>query len=195
MNHKRWVITFFIDFGDPWLVWKLKSLCRSTLGEVKSIFLIIEWSIYNNDSIIETCSWIHGLLDLTVDWNDMSVRRNLTCCANILTSTSNFWWNMFIIICEMTENFLGLWTGLRGTSTSLPSWISKNLISVLRTLLLKKFTNHKGPGITKGLDDNEDIHDFLKDGDRGFKDPVRTLTSWGALFVNWTPYTKGYRVS
>ena len=58
-SHNLWIINdesyFFINFGDPWLVWKLKGLCRSTLGEVKSIFLIIEWSIYNNDSIIETC--------------------------------------------------------------------------------------------------------------------------------------------
>jgi len=58
-SHNLWIINdesyFFINFGDPWLVWKLKGLCRSTLGKVKSIFLIIEWSIYNNDSIIETC--------------------------------------------------------------------------------------------------------------------------------------------
>ena len=39
--------------GDPCLVWKLKRLCRSTLSEIKSIFLIVERGIHNDDSVIE----------------------------------------------------------------------------------------------------------------------------------------------
>ena len=42
-------------FGDPCLVWKLKRLCRSTLSEIKSIFLIVKRSVHNDNSVIEAC--------------------------------------------------------------------------------------------------------------------------------------------
>ena len=75
--------------------------------------------------------------------------------------------------------------GLRGTSTSSPSWIFKFLISVV-TLLVWHFS-------TKATDENQDGCDDFKDGsDRLQFRTLRTSTFWGALI--WSKWFCSDRV-
>ena len=60
--------------------------------------------------------------------------------------------------------------GLRRTSTSSPSWISKFLVSVPRLLV----STPKVCSPTKNvMDKNKDVADDSKDGNGGFQDPGR----------------------
>ena len=60
--------------------------------------------------------------------------------------------------------------GLRRTSTSSPSWISKFLVIVLRLLF---FTPDACLPSTKTIDKNLDVHKDHKDGNERLKDPGR----------------------
>ena len=88
------------------------------------------------------------------------------------SAVSHFCVVKFSICKSITRKNLGSTpgSGLRRTSTSSPSWISKFLVSVPRLLV----STPKVCSPTKNvMDKNKDVADDSKDGNGGFQDPGR----------------------
>ena len=148
-------------------------IVRSCNVGIRSRFLWIGASI-------SPFSRVKGFVECFVSWVEMFSGTFVDICAFIVEvhDANLIFWDLFVIFILRLESLFAIsflrlaWSsvGLRRTSTSSPSWISKILDIVLRLLVL--IPDVCSPR-TNTIDKNKDVHDDYKDGNEGLKDPGR----------------------